>query len=950
MCLLTFGGLVLMGQKLTAATTYTSVALLNLLIGPLNSFPWILNGLMEAFVSLRRVQELINLDNINLASYYSPVLSNFSPKSNDNPVVLAVKNASFRFDQQRDRTDENLTVEDFKLENVNLDVHRGELVVIEGSVGSGKSALLNAILGNLKRTSGTVCVNDKTAGFGYVSQLAWLQRGTIRENICWGAVFDESRYHTVINCCALREDINKLGGDSVGVGEGGRTLSGGQKARVTLARALYQDKEIYILDDFLSALDVHVAAFVVKNCIFGFLAKKTRIVVTQNKSVMDRASQILHVENGNVSCIDLMNEDDEYYTDDETDYQPVGRRTSSNVEPDRQSIDSCLMEESKEHGHLSTSVIGCYWRAMGRTLGLLVLLSVLLMQVSKNITDGWLAHWVSITDNNGTNVTATDGDFYLDTYTMLALTNSAVTLVRSFLFAYAGIKAAKAIHRQLLGSVFKTRLQFFDVTPLGRILNRFSSDTYTIDDSLPFILNILLAQLFALLGSICISLYALPWLGLIIAPLCPIYLDIQSKYRNASRDVKRLSSNALSPLYAHFTETLQGLTTIRAMRASQRFQRDFAVKLEESIRAQITASAASCWLSIRLQLLGAAIVGGAGVLTAMTSAHTTAPGMVGLAISYALSISGLLGGVLNAFSETEQEMIAVERVGQYLKLPEEPNADGKDDPPFSWPHQGVIKFQNVFMSYREALVPALNGVSFETASYERIGIVGRTGAGKTSIINSLLRVSGSTRGEIIIDNVNIESLPLRILRDRIAIVPQEPFLFSGTVRDNLDPRRMHLDSEIWNAVAHCLTSPLVQSLGGLSGRIDIGGSNLSAGQKQLLCLTRALLKSAKVSTARRLMVNLTNFKFFVHQIVMIDEGTSNLDNESELAIQIALRNAFKTSTVLIIAHRLNGLQNTDRIFVISDGELVEVGEFRKLARDDSSHLFKMLEEQKLNLM
>lgn len=454
---------------------------------------------------------------------------------------------------------------------------------------------------------------------------------------------------------------------------------------------------------------------------------------------------------------------------------------------------------------------------------------------------------MSVSGENTTNSSTTDNsDFYLETYTSLALSNSFLTLIRSFLFAYAGIKAAKAIHAKLLNSVFQTKLHFFDVTPLGRILNRFSSDTYTIDDSLPFILNILLAQLFGLLGSIGISLYALPWLGLIIAPLFPVYLDIQSKYRNASRDIKRLSSNALSPLYAHFTETLQGLTTIRAMRASKRFQQDFAVKLEESIRAQVTASAASCWLAIRLQFLGAAIVGGAGVLTAMTSAHTSSPGMVGLAISYALSISGLLSGVLNAFSETEQEMIAVERVGEYLKLQKEPNADGTDDAPFSWPHQGVVKFKNVHMSYREHLIPALDGISFETASYERVGIVGRTGAGKSSIINAILRTSEAKRGEIIIDNVNIDTVPLSVLRSRVAIVPQEPFLFSGTVRENLDPRTLHLDSEIWNSITHCLTSPLVQSLGGLNGRIESGGSNLSAGQKQLLCLTRALLKSAKV--------------------------------------------------------------------------------------------------------
>lgn len=555
-------------------------------------------------------------------------------------------------------------------------------------------------------------IRDSNKGFGYVSQTPWLQRGTIRENICFGAIFDESRYQSVIKCCALSEDIEKLGGDNIGIGEGGRTLSGGQKFRVSLARALYQDKQIYILDDILSALDAHVAAHIIRYCIFGFLMKKTRVIVSQNKTLLEHANQLVQVDKNTVSCIDLMNEDEELCEDD-LDFLPI-RRTPTPLDPDRKSIDSCLEDETKEFGNISSSVIACYWKSMGYVTGFFVIFSVFIMQISRNVTDGFLAHWVTVETVTSTNST----QYYLSIYSSLAITNSVLTLIRSFLFAYAGIKAAKIIHDRLLNRVFYTQFQFFDVTSLGRILNRFSSDTYTIDDSLPFIFNILLAQLFGLIGSICVSLYALPWLGLIVAPLIPIYLDIQSKYRMASRDIRRISSNALSPLYTHFTETLQGLTTIRAMRSSTRFKQDFAVKLEESIRAQITASAASCWLSMRLQLFGALIVGGSGFLTAITSAHSTTPGMVGLAISYALSISSLLSGVLNAFTETEQEMIAVERVGQYLELPEEPNADGNNDPPFAWPHQGVVKFKDVFMSYREALVPAINGISFEVNFYK----------------------------------------------------------------------------------------------------------------------------------------------------------------------------------------------------------------------------------------
>lgn len=866
MCLLTFGGMYLLGQPLTASVVFTSVALLNLLIGPLNAFPWVLNGLAEAWVSLKRVQELIDLGNVDFSKYYSPVVRNVNTISgeHEHSVVLRIKGGKFSYEHERDKSGERLNIDevkDFILENVNIEISNGELICIDSSTGSGKSALINAILGNMKKLKGEIAVNDLNTGFGYVSQTTWLQRGTIRENIIWGAVYDETRYQNVIDCCALREDIDKLGGHSVGIGENGRTLSGGQRVRVSLARALYQNKSFYILDDILSALDAHVASYIIKNCILGFLSKKTRIIVTQNKTLLDHANQIINIENGNVSCIEGYRYDESDFSDDEIDFPSLPRRTPTPPNSDdRISIDSCLMEETKESGNVKISVIACYLKAMGGPLGFFVLLSVILMQASRNLTDGWLANWVSaqtIAPENLTKITneTLDTNFYMEAYAALAFVNSILTFIRSFIFAYAGLKAAKIVHEKLLNSVFSTKLQFFDVTPLGRILNRFSSDTYTIDDSLPFILNILLAQLFGLLGSIGISLYALPWLAIVILPMCPIYLNLQSKYRNASRDIKRLASNALSPLYAHFTETLQGLTTIRAMRAAMRFKEEFSHKLEQSIRSQISASAASCWLALRLQLLGAILVGGAGICTAITSAHSSAPGMVGLAISYALSVSGLLGGVLNAFSETEQEMIAVERVGEYLDLPPEPNADGTIDPPFGWPFQGVVRFKNVYMCYRQHLAPALNGISFESTSYERIGICGRTGAGKTSIVNALLRVSEITKGDIIIDNVNIKALPLNVLRNRVASVAQEPFLWSGTVRDNLDPRSLYLDSEIWNAITHCLSSPLVQSLGGLYGRIESGGSNLSAGQKQLLCLTRCLLKSAKVIIEALLLLN-----------------------------------------------------------------------------------------------
>ncbi|KAH8263022.1 hypothetical protein KR044_003280, partial [Drosophila immigrans] len=952
MSLLTFSVYVLLGHNLVASTTYTSVALLYMLIGPLNAFPWVLNGLVEAWVSLRRVQQLLDVPNLDYSSYYNPIMRGSGAGGESS--VLQMKSAHFVHDSNAAAEPETeTTVCQFKLKDINVDIKAGQLICIEGPVGGGKSSFLTAIVAGLQCVDGEVCVQELTTGFGYVPQSPWMQRATIRDNIVWGSNFDEQWYKSVLFACALNEDIRILGGDLMGVGENGRTLSGGQRARVALARAVYQDKKVYLLDDVLSALDAHVANHIIRHCLLGLLKHKTRIVVTRSTQLFFHANQILNVKDGQLSPSDYMTESIDLSLDGEGDSESQellqGTLELPNAaDADNKSVDSLLMEESREYGHLSGNVFSCYWRAVSAPLALAVLLFVLLMQLTRNFSDAWLANWVTETTLDGhpndttlqhllqrpgqpsNDSTAHTTAYYLGIFAAIALSNSLVTLTRAFLFAYAGIKAAIFLHEQLLQRVMFAKFNFFDVTSVGRILNRFSSDTNTVDDSLPFILNILLAQLAALVGSLCVSLYAIPWLALIVIPMVPIYLNLQQRYRHASRDIKRLSSNAMSPLYTHFTETLQGLSTIRSMRASARFQRDFQGKLEESTKAQLSSAAAQQWLALRLQLLGTLLVGGAAMLAAITSSHATNPGFVGLCISYALSITGQLGDLLHAVAETEQELVAVERVDQYLQLEPEQNAGGSADPPFGWPTQGVLSFKQVQLSYREHLAPALRGVSFETEAFERIGIVGRTGAGKSSLLAALLRVAPISQGDIYLDQMNLKTVALSVLRERIGVITQEPFLFAGTVRENLDPSHAFYDSEIWHAIKNSAAATLlVQQLGGLDGHVDSGGNNLSAGQRQLLCLARALLKNAKV--------------------VCIDEGTSSLDDESDLCMQQALRNAFKSCTLIFIAHRLRGLQAMDRIIVLDDGRICEQGKPQELAGDVSSIFYSMLQAQDISV-
>lgn len=970
---LTIGTYVALGNKLTASTVFTTIALLNMLISPLNAFAWVLNGVVEAWVSVKRIQRLLDLPNLDMDQYYDASViseSNYglvikggefnwgklltaeertrlhSTSRRRNVKDKGVGKKSSKTLEGSESQPEELAPSDFYLREINVCIRKGEFVGIIGTVGSGKSSVLNAILAELTIQGGQVAVADLELGFGYVAQQAWLQRGTLRDNILFGRNYDESKYTSVLHACGLFEDLKSLpGGDLTGVGDGGMTLSGGQKARVSLARAVYQDKPIYLLDDIISAVDVKVAKHIFQHCIVGLLKNrnKTVILCSHHVNFLSYADRILVMENGTIvkegrpeeilDDMDLMHVDLEL----EDSLQTSSVFTESIRTDSSPDMDSILNEESRETGTVRASVYGSYWKAVGHLLSFAILLTILLMQTSRNSTDLWLSFWVtnsnaneSHNDNNTRivyyaptpDIGYTTWD-YLLIYCLFVLLNSIFSLLRAFLFAYGGVQAATKIHKQLLKSIMKSKVTFFDFTPIGRILNRFSSDTYTVDDSLPFIINILMAQFFGLLGAVIITIYGLPWLTLVLVPLIPIYSWLQSRYRLTSRELKRLSSVTLSPVYNHFNESLQGLSTIRAFRTMRRFKRDNEENVEVNQKAQFASQAAAQWLGLRLQFIGVAMVTGVGLLAVIQHQFDLAdPGLVGLAISYALSVTGLLGGVVNAFTETEREMIAVERVNQYVDEVTPEKSSFIMVPPYAWPSQGVISFNNVVLKYRDHLVPSLKRISFETRPAEKIGVVGRTGAGKSSLLTSLFRMVELSQGVITVDTVNISHISIDALRSRIYCIPQDPFLFSGSVRENLDPLEEFQVQEIWYALGVVDLSPTIRRMGGLEAPITNGGSNLSVGQRQLFCLARAILHKAK--------------------ILCIDEATANVDHATDRVVQQTLRSAFRKSTVINIAHRIQTVIDCDRVLVMSDGEIVEFDNPQTLLDDTDSHFYKLV--------
>ncbi|XP_072392166.1 ATP-binding cassette sub-family C member 10 [Diabrotica undecimpunctata] len=971
--ILTFVTYVLMGNKLTAATVFTSIALLNMLVSPLNAFPWVLNGLTEAWVSLKRIQKLLDLPYMNLNEIYDHKVLEDDTQNTE----MSISNASFSWEkatpivqvpkgkgkgkrilQKREQGESSVQRREniiFKLKDINLKIKKGEFIGIMGTVGCGKSTLLSSILGELAIESGSLAVRQVESGFGLVTQQPWLQRGTIRDNILFGKPYEEKKYRDIIFACGLVEDMQILpAGDKTEVGDSGGTLSGGQKARIALARAIYQEKQVYLLDDILSAVDVKVGKHIFHHCIIGLLQGKTRLLCTHHVKYLLHADRILLLENGAIKSIGkpvdvLCNIDDTLPVDLELEESIQSESVSSectlenslfveNIQEKDKDIE--LFKEISERGSLDCAVIVSYWKGISHFVSISILISMTLMQVSRNFTDWWLANGVTSPVHNSTNLTmylATATDYidyeegdgnmseFLKVYVELACVNTLFTLIRSFIFAYGGIMAATKFHKVLLKTVLKARCTFFDVTPIGRIINRFSSDTYTVDDSLPFILNIFLAQLFGLLGSLFITMYGLPWICVFLIPLVPIYTYLLNQYRITSRELKRISSVTLSPIYNHFNETLQGLTTIRAMRVIHKFKHDNNQHLEANLKAQFASQAAARWLGLRLQFIGVIIITGVSFIAVIQHQYDIAdPGFIGLAISYALGITGSLSGVVNSFTETEREMVAVERINQYVESIPMESKYFVMDPPFAWPSQGVISFENVTLHYRKHLPPSLMNLSFDTRPYEKVGVVGRTGAGKSSIISVLFRLVDITAGVITIDAVDIKKISLATLRSRMFCIPQDPFLFSGTLKENLDPLEEFKDDEIWNALGRVNLTDVINSLGGLNYKIDGSGSNFSVGQKQLVCLARAVLHNAK--------------------ILCIDEATANVDEETDRLIQNTIRTAFRSSTVITIAHRIQTIFDSDRVLVMHQGEVVEFDKPDVLMADPSSYFYKLVDE------
>ncbi|XP_070559239.1 ATP-binding cassette sub-family C member 8-like isoform X2 [Ptychodera flava] len=835
------------------------------------------------------------------------------------------------------------------LSNINLNVLNGSFVIVIGLVGSGKSSLLSAILGEMTTVSGTVRFERERKRVAYVPQKAWLQNATLRDNIIFGQAFDQKRYDAVIEACALQPDINILpAGDITEIGERGINLSGGQKQRVSVARAIYSNIDIVILDDPLSALDVHVSSHLLENGIMDLLVRqgKTVMLVTHQLQSLQFAHKVVLMDDGKIvregDPKEVQKHEPELFAAwERTSRNPLESDGHTGKEDDRvlvaeeevitskenkervlgkDSFGKLIEEEERCTGSVSWRIYRTYARAIKYSLAALTLLLLTAQSSTLMACNFWLSAWsgagLEIRNNTQENIEE-ESVYYRRGYIVLTLT--FVVLLVAYVFGHiiTSIFAAKRMHFALLQNLVSAPIRFFDTTPVGRILNRFSNDTQVIDQTIWETTLDFLQTTWLCLFVLIVNTIVTPVFIVVAAPFLIVYYFIKKYYVATSRELQRLDSITKSPTLAHFSETLGGLSSIRAYGDENRFRKRLLETKDTNNVSRLYYLCGYRWLAIRLGFIGAFII----LISALTSLISCTvgaipPSLVGLALTYAISLCGQLNWVVRIFAECEMNMNAVERVEHYTRIKTE-EYRGTYTPRPSWPDKGNIKFEDVSVRYSNELEPVLEDVSVHFKAGEKIGICGRTGSGKSSLTLALFRMIDTYKGRIVIDDVDISRVPLLTLRTRLSIIPQDPMLFSGTIRFNLDPERTKGDVELWNALEIAQLKEIVAELPyQLDADVIEAGENFSVGQRQLFCLARAFLRNAK--------------------ILIMDEATASIDVKTDTIIQQVLSTVFADKTVLTIAHRMSTILDSDNVLVLSEGRVVEFGSPEKLKNQEGS--------------
>ncbi|KAB0394515.1 hypothetical protein E2I00_015647, partial [Balaenoptera physalus] len=864
---------------LDAEKAFVSVSLFNILKIPLNMLPQLISNLAQTSVSLKRIQHFLSQDELDPQCVERKTITP--------GYTVTIHNGTFTWSQNLPPT----------LHSLDIQVPKGALVAVVGPVGCGKSSLLSALLGEMEKLEGKVYMKGSVA---YVPQQAWIQNCTLQENVLFGQTLDPKRYRQALEACALLADLEVLpGGGKTEIGEKGINLSGGQRQRVSLARAVYSDADIFLLDDPLSAVDSHVAKHIFDQVIGpeGVLAGKTRVLVTHGISFLPQTDFVIVLADGQVSEIgtyaallqrngSFANFLRNYAPGEGKEHQEADSRTALE---DREDEEVLLLEDTlSNHTDLTDnepvtyevqkqfmrqlSAMSLEGEGQGRPVSRRRLGAAEKVKLSVfwdyARAVGLCATLVICLLHGGQSAAAIGANVWLSAWTGLLVMLSAVTM------AVGGVQAARLLHQALLHNKMRSPQSFFDTTPSGRILNRFSKDICIIDEVLAPTILMLLNSFYNSISTLVVIVASTPLFAVVILPLAVLYLFVQRLYVATSRQLKRLESVSRSPIYSHFLETVTGSSVIRAYGRSQDFEAISDAKVDTNQRSCYPYIASNRWLGVRVEFVGNCVVLFTA-LFAVIGRSSLSPGLVGLSVSYALQVTLALNWMIRTISDLESNIVAVERVKEYSKTETEaPWVVEGSRPPAGWPLQGEVEFRNYSVRYRPGLELVLKDLSLQVRGGEKVGIVGRTGAGKSSMTLCLFRILEAAEGDILIDGLNVADIGLHDLRSQLTIIPQS-----------------HLHTFVSSQPA------------GLDFQCSEGGENLSVGQRQLVCLARALLRKSR--------------------ILVLDEATAAIDLETDDLIQATIRTQFEACTVLTIAHRLNTIMDYTRVLVLDKGTIAE---------------------------
>ncbi|PON94081.1 ATP-binding cassette containing protein [Trema orientale] len=938
----TFGTCLLLGIPLDSGKILSALATFRILQVPIYKLPDTIAMIAQVKVSVDRISSFLRLDDLQ-----SDAIEKLPRGSSDTAIEIADGNFSW------DVSSQNPTLKD-----ISFQVFHGMRVAVCGTVGSGKSSLLSSILGEIPKMSGTLKLCGTTA---YVAQSPWIQSGKIEENILFGKEMDRERYERVLEACSLKKDLEILSfGDQTVIGERGINLSGGQKQRIQIARALYHDADIYLFDDPFSAVDAHTGSHLFKECLLGLLSSKTIIYITHQVEFLPSADLILVMKDGRITQAgkynDILNSGTDFMElvgahkealstldsieavqdEKESISENDGKSSSSSgvMKKEENGIaqhgktdepkGQLVQEEEREKGKVGFSV---YWQyittAYGGALVPLILFSQVLFQGFQIGSNYWMA-WASPVSADEKPVV--DSTTLIAVYVVLAIGSSFCVLVRATLLVTATYKTASSLFNKMHECIFRAPMSFFDATPSGRILSRASTDQSAVDMNISYQVSSLAFSMIQLLGIIIVMCQVAWQVFIVFVPVILACIWYQQYYIPSARELARLVGVCKAPVIQHFAETISGSTTIRSFDQESRF-RDTNMKLMDGYsRPKFSVAGAMDWLGFRLDMLSAVTFAFSLVFLISIPEGVIDPAIAGLAVTYGLNLNTLQGMVIWNLCQLENKIISVERILQYSSIPSEPPLLIESNrPDHSWPSSGEVDIRDLQVRYAPHMPLVLRGLTCTFPGGLKTGIVGRTGSGKSTLIQTLFRIVDPAAGQIVIDAINISSIGLHDLRSRLSIIPQDPTMFEGTVRSNLDPLEEYKDEQIWEALDKCqLGDEVRKKEGRLDSTVTENGENWSMGQRQLVCLGRVLLKKSKV--------------------LVLDEATASVDTATDNLIQQTLRQHFSDCTVITIAHRITSVLDSDMVLLLRHGLIEEFDTPARLLEDRTSSFAQLVAE------